>query len=586
LPSQPQPSQPQPQPPQTQQQPQQSQPQPSASPGELAVDVVVAAQDADPDLGPLRAFLLTGQSPADATAAATVQSMALTTQLDDLSRVCLRIPADGSLRLFVPLSLRTDLLTRAHDDPTSGHLAISRTYSRLVPAYYWPGMHADVARWCASCTTCLRRKTPRTAPPGLLQPITSTHPWELVVMDFLGPLPETSSGNKYVLVIADHFSKWVELFPLPTASATATANSLVDIICRFGAPETLLSDQGTHFTATLVSETCSLLGIHRRTGAAYHPQTQGLVERFNATLLDMVSSFTSSHQRDWDTHLRAIAFAYNTSEHATTGLSPYEVLFGTAATAPFDAALRPPRTDVSPDVVQYVNRLQQQLADVRALVDNRVAQQQDRQRIQYDRHHRDVAYAPGDVVYLYTPRPRKGISPKLQMLWTGPWRIVERVNRINYVIEGPLPTTERRLVPVTRLKPSTERSSLAPPQSQLAPQPQLAPPQPQLASPPHPQLTPSPSQLAPPSHLATQPPPQSLPPGLSAPPQPPTPPAASSLPDGYFLVDRLLDRRRAGRGYRYLVRWDGYDSTHDSWEPRASLPRHLVDGYDRTRASD
>jgi hypothetical protein len=352
-------------------------------------------------------------------------------------------------------------------------------------------------------------------------------------MDYLGPLPVSTRGDRYILVFADHFSKWVEAIAVPAADAATTADALYrNIFCRFGTPTTLLSDRGTHFTADLVASLCRFLGIDRRTSTAYHPQTQGLVERFNGTLLNMLAKFTSSDQHDWDLHLPAVTWAYNTSEHASTGFSPYEILFGTAPVSLLDAALQPPR-HAAASFAEHTQRLQQRLVQVHDLVQQHLASARNQHAAAYDRRHRDAGFEPGDLVYLHTPQPRAGASRKLQSLWTGPWTIVDRRGPLNYSIrlEG---SDRTQLVPITRLKPAPTRA-------------------PHLVD----------DQRA-----------------DDAVPTDATADTNDDPPDGYFDIDHLLDRRRQGRGFRYLVRWKGFDATADSWEPRHALPRTFVDAYD------
>ena len=201
-----------------------------------------------------------------------------------------RSDQDAPLRLVAPTSLRPEILRSLHDEPTSGHLGVERTLTRITDRFFWPTLHPDVQHYCASCLVCQQRKSPRSSPLGKLQPIVTSEPWELVAMDLWGPTPIPSTrGNRYVFVLSDHFSKWVELHALPDKQATTVARRLLDLVGHFGAPRRLLSDQGKEFTASVVSELCTSLGIHRVTTTAYHPQTDGLVERFNGTMAQILS---------------------------------------------------------------------------------------------------------------------------------------------------------------------------------------------------------------------------------------------------------------------------------------------------------
>jgi transposase InsO family protein len=135
-------------------------------------------------------------------------------------------------------------------------------------------------------------------------------------MDYMGPLPETSHGNKHILVVVDHFTKWCEAFATPDQKASTVAPLLISrIFSRFGPPAVLHSDQGRNFESILMHEICDAMGITKTRATAYHPQCDGKTERQNRTLQSMLSSFVSSRKDDWDSWLDCVTFAYNTSRH-------------------------------------------------------------------------------------------------------------------------------------------------------------------------------------------------------------------------------------------------------------------------------
>ncbi|KRY30832.1 Gag-Pol polyprotein, partial [Trichinella britovi] len=138
-------------------------------------------------------------------------------------------------------------------------------------------------------------------------------------------------------MVCDYFSKWPEAFPLPNAEASTVATALVNgVFCRYGAPETLHSDQGRNFESELVKEVCQLFGVTKTRATAYHPQSDGLVERMNRTLLDMLAKASIDHPEDWDVYLDRTLLAYRTSVHCTTGATPSRVLFGRELRLPVD----------------------------------------------------------------------------------------------------------------------------------------------------------------------------------------------------------------------------------------------------------
>ena len=171
-------------------------------------------------------------------------------------------PSD--LQLVVPRALRFDVMKAAHNDVSGGHLGIQRTLAKAKTRFYWPFMTTDIEVHCSSCLDCAARKTPipkHQAPMALDRP---SCPLQRVAIDLLGPLPTTRTGNKYIAVICDYFTKWVEAFPLPDIRAVTVASAFVDgFVCRYGVPVTLHSDQGSQFTSHLFMNICNLLGLHK-----------------------------------------------------------------------------------------------------------------------------------------------------------------------------------------------------------------------------------------------------------------------------------------------------------------------------------
>jgi transposase InsO family protein len=144
-----------------------------------------------------------------------------------------------------------------------------------------------------------------------------------VVLDLLGPIPQTSSGNKYLLVVTDYFTRYAEAFAIPDIEAKTVAEKLVtEFICRYGVPVQIHTDQGSQFTSALFQEMCKILHIDKTRNSPFHPQSSGLVEKLNGTIEDMLSKVISKNQKDWDTFLPFLMLAYRSSLHDTLGESP------------------------------------------------------------------------------------------------------------------------------------------------------------------------------------------------------------------------------------------------------------------------
>ena len=167
--------------------------------------------------------------------------------------------------------------------------------------------------------------------------ITAGYPTQIMAIDLLGPLPESQQGNSYVMVVADYFTRWMEAIPIPNQEAATVANKLVDeVFMRFSPPEQLHSDQGKQFESKLMAELCKLLHIKKTRTSPYHPQYDGMVERFNRTLLNMLAAHCEDHPWDWEQHVHEVCMAYNTSVHSSTGYTPFYLMFGRQARLPVD----------------------------------------------------------------------------------------------------------------------------------------------------------------------------------------------------------------------------------------------------------
>ena len=232
-----------------------------------------------------------------------------------------------------------------HDSLFAGHLGITRTIFRLLDRVYWPGLRRDVKTYITSCTICLARKSP--CPRGAqMGHVVVGHRWERVAMDLLDMSFTTTWENRYVLVMVDCFSRWTEACPLPDKTAHSVADAFFNqVVCRFGMPSAIHSDQGREFENKIMQELCILCGSHKTRTTPYHPESDGMVERFNRTLLMMLAMFAGKNRDDWDDLLPAVMMAYRSSVHESTGFSPYRLMFGEEFTLPMDIGLPKEKSD-------------------------------------------------------------------------------------------------------------------------------------------------------------------------------------------------------------------------------------------------
>jgi len=183
-------------------------------------------------------------------------------------------------------------------------MGITRTLGRVKKRFYWPHMKSSVQSYIASCKECIESKTSCGRKQAPLRSMVINEPYTFWAIDYMGLLPETARGNKHILVVGDHFTKWCEAFPTQDQKAQTVANILVSrLFSRFGPLQILHSDQGTNFESNLINSICDLMGIQKTRTKAYHPQGDGQIEKQNKTLQEILSTFVSEHPDTWDLHI-------------------------------------------------------------------------------------------------------------------------------------------------------------------------------------------------------------------------------------------------------------------------------------------
>lgn len=359
---------------------------------------------------------------------------------------------EPQLQLVVPVSIQDDVLRESHDEPTSGHFGVAKTMERLKERFYWVNCRRDVGRWCQKCEPCGKRKGPKTKTRSPIKQHISGAPMERLAVDIMGPLPTSEAGNKYLMVVGDYFTKWTEAIPLPNQEAKTVADALVtQVITRFGVPDSLHSDQGRNFESKLFTEVCRILGINKTRTTPYRPQSDGMVERFNRTLEDQLAKYVDEHQKDWDRHVPFLMMAYRTAVHQSTGFTASKLMLGREIRLPMDLMFGRPhdsRPQEPSDV--YVENLENNLEDVHqfARVNLRIASDDMKRR--YDERATHDSYFVGQAVRYCLPKRRKGLSPKFQSNWDGPYLVKRKISDLIYEIQR-TPRAKPRIVHKDRL---------------------------------------------------------------------------------------------------------------------------------------
>ena len=374
--------------------------------------------------------------------------------------LCYENPATPGLwRIAVPKSLRPTLLKESHAGKFVGHFAEKKLYATLRTKYWWKGMRAEVRKYCRSCLMCASRKGPGRAQHPQLQPIAVGGPFHMVGVDVL-QLPPSFQGNQYAVVFMDYFTKWPEVFATSDQTAETVARLLVEhVIARHGAPELLLSDRGPNFLSALVQEVCKLVGTTKLNTSGYHPQCDGLVEKFNGTLINMLSKCVGKYGRDWDCHLPYLLFAYRVAVQESTQASPFFLLYGREPRTPTESALDQPRTVYQVDFPDYCTELVANLSDAWSLAHQNIERAQGKQKVQYDKRARESKLKVGDRVMVHFPSQVTGKAWKFSRPFFGPYKVLSLTPTNAEVQLLNAPQDQPIFVSLSRVRPCYEEMS-------------------------------------------------------------------------------------------------------------------------------
>jgi hypothetical protein len=315
------------------------------------------------------------------------------------------------------------VLYMLHNHPLGGHLGVDIVFNKVREIYYWPQMYPNIKEYIQACDSCQRRGKKRNREP--LQPIPVGDPFHRIGIDFVGPLPLTTKGNKYIIVAMDYFTKWPEARAVPGATAQHAADFIYeDIICRHGCPQIILSDRGTHFRNQLIDKLLEKFQIKHLYSTPYHPKTNGLVERFNRTLVESVSK-TFETTNEWDKHIPSALFAYRTAKQATTKIEPFYLVYGRAAQFPTTEGIEYREENL----LSRLFELTTVLPTERGKTQLEIQKQQVKQK---ERHDRKILVTPlyeiGDKVLVYEAAKQTSHTGKLDPKWKGPYYIHDRPN--------------------------------------------------------------------------------------------------------------------------------------------------------------
>lgn len=340
-------------------------------------------------------------------------------------------------QLVVPKKFREIVTKLAHESIMSGHLATSRTASRILSEFYWPGIQSDVKRFCRSCDICQRtiQKGKVSKYPLQKMPLIDV-PFKRVAVDIVGPIhPVTDKGNRYILTLVDFATRYPEAIPMPSIETERVAEALIDIFSRVGVPVEMLSDMGSQFTSSIMREVSRLLSLNQLTTTPYHPMTNGMVERFNGTLKQMLKRMCADRPRDWDKYINPVLFAYREVSQESLRFSPFDLVYGRHVRGPMGILKELWTKEIDDPKVkstyQYVLDLRERLETTAELARENLEKASQRHAKFFNKSTRARNIKVGDKVLVLLPTD----SNKLLMQWKGPFSVTKKINKVDYQID-------------------------------------------------------------------------------------------------------------------------------------------------------
>ena len=240
-------------------------------------------------------------------------------------------------RLVLPERFQAPVIDRCHKEV--GHMAILKTLHRVREAYVWPGMRKTITERLKLCPVCIANQRREERPPMSEMPIPA-YCMQMVGIDLIGPLVPSEQGNRYVVTVIDHLSGWAEAFPIPNKSSLVVETALAqEFLPRHGTPEVIITDRGLEFSSGHFRQYLADLGVDHRQSTPYHPETNGKIERFNRSLKEIITKLVNNQSRDWQNQLGNALYAYRNSVSASTGFTPFYLMYGRRGRLPLTKCL-------------------------------------------------------------------------------------------------------------------------------------------------------------------------------------------------------------------------------------------------------
>lgn len=372
------------------------------------------------------------------------------------------IPADEDWnvvnQIVVPKPYRQEILSLAHDIPLSGHLGVKKTYDRILKYFFWPGLKKDVRNHIRICHVCQMVGKPNQGiPKAPLKPIPAfEEAFSKMLIDCVGPLPKTRSGNQFLLTLMCASTRFPEAIPLKKITTQAVIKVLIRFFTFVGLPKLIQSDQGSNFTSRIFNQVMKELGIKHYLSSPYHPESQGCLERFHQTLKTMLKSYCYEFEKDWDEGVHLLLFAIRETTQESLGFSPFELIYGHAARGPLKLLQEKIlQSNETTNLLNYVSHFRYRLNRTCEIASQNLKSTQSSMKKWYDRKAKKRVFKEGDKVLVLFPLS----GSSLQAKFNGPFVVMKKVNELNYIISTPDRRKKRQLCHVNMLKEYHEKTS-------------------------------------------------------------------------------------------------------------------------------
>ena len=312
-------------------------------------------------------------------------------------------------------------------------------------------MRKDIANFCKTCHHCQMVGKPNQGIPQTpLHPIPAfEEPFSRILIDCVGPLPKTKSGNEYLLTLMCASTRYPEANPLRKINARSVIKALVKFCTTFGLPKVIQSDRGTNFTSNVFNQISRELDIKHVTSSAYHPESQGALERFHQTLKTMMKTFCNESSRDWDESIHLLLFAARESVQESLGFSPFELVFGHVVRGPLKLIKEKwlnENEEIS--LLDYVSDFKGRLMRACEIARENLQQSQHKMKTWYDAKSKARVFSPGDKVLVLFPVPKQPLQAK----YSGPYEILQNVSDVNYIVKTPDRRKSKQLCHINMIK--------------------------------------------------------------------------------------------------------------------------------------